>query len=389
MFKSWAVTALHMPPIDGAPDAPTFDSNTSLTPGEQAYISSRGADTSGFQPGAGAGAGGPGPDPDKTPPAAAASPPGADQGAEEDDDGDDFEPAGGPAGPVRGPNGQFVKREAFLRVKGKAKAAVTEARAATEGLQQANAKLTTIEQRVAALLDGGVDINQLVSALKAHAQQPPAAAPAAPAQPAAEAKPPIKPEDDIFAFMEQLQGTVQQLQQETKAQKEAREAHEANARRLQTFQQDALAFAAKTPDFPAAYSHLANARGSQLKLMGYTDDQVKAQLEKEELAAVDLAIQRGVSPSQFLYDYAKSFGYAPKAAAPAAPAADRQLQQINDGQRASQTLTGGGTTPAAALSGSELVQKLVQMEQKEFDAFRAKFIAEKGKPAWVQQTGLG
>jgi len=375
MLKNWFALALYAPADGTAGDVPAMDMNTTLSDAERAYISSRGTDMTAFSGD---------PEPPKEPPPAAAGAAPGEPAAEPEDDEADFEPAGNVQ---RDANGRFVKREAFLRVKGKAKAA-------TEQVAQVSQRMETLEQRVGSLLQGGVDVPALIEALRKHEKAAPAAA-AAPAAPAAPVAPP-KPEEDIFAAFEHLSQTVQGMVQETQAQKQQREAIEAKQQMLSKFQQDAVQFVAKTPDFPAAYSHLAQTRARQLELMGLPPDQVQQRLQDEENQAVALAFQRGISPSQLLYDYAKTFGYTPAApgAQPGGQAqaatADRKIAQINAGQRATASLTGGGTTPApAAASGAELVQKLVAMEQKEFEAFRSKFIAEKGRETWRQQTGLG
>lgn len=96
-------------------------------------------------------------------------------------------------------------------------------------------------------------------------------------------------------------------------------------------------FAKATPDFPDAYTHIRNARTSDLRAFGLTDDKIQQAMFQEEAILAQNAIRQGKNPAEVIYDMAKRHGYVAKAAAtPAAP--DAKLAAVQQAQNASKTL---------------------------------------------------
>lgn len=74
-------------------------------------------------------------------------------------------------------------------------------------------------------------------------------------------------------------------------------------------------FSKTTADYPDALNHLRNVRGQQLRMLfpQATDEQIRAQIGREELSAAAQILQAGGNPAEFAYKYAQTYGYAPKA----------------------------------------------------------------------------
>lgn len=98
-------------------------------------------------------------------------------------------------------------------------------------------------------------------------------------------------------------------------------------------------FTKTTPDFPDAYTHLRNLKSADLRVYGYTEDQIKQALFQEEAAIADKAIQNGKNPAEVIYEMAKRHGYATRATGPATPTSpDTKLTNIAAAQAAAKTL---------------------------------------------------
>lgn len=114
-------------------------------------------------------------------------------------------------------------------------------------------------------------------------------------------------------------------------------------------------FAAKTADYNDALAHVRTVRGNQLRLLApqATDAQIMQQIGREELGAAHQVISSGGNPAEFAYNYAKTMGYVPKAAAngaaggmqAAAQNTQNSLQQApadKPDKNAVRTMGGGG-----------------------------------------------
>jgi hypothetical protein len=96
--------------------------------------------------------------------------------------------------------------------------------------------------------------------------------------------------------------------------------------------QDMKAVYEKTvPDFADAYSHIRNVRMEDLRSVGVNEADIPKILLQDELNISQAAIQRGKNPAEEMYNMAKRYGYASKAAH---IAPDQKLANIAKGQQA-------------------------------------------------------
>jgi len=216
--------------------------------------------------------------------------------------------------------------------------------------------------------------------LLSEAMQRPAPAAAQPAQVAEPEKVP-DPNEDIFGYVKHLEAQLAKVasghEQMTQAQKQ--QAEEAQAERehqavVSSYQQDVARFAQAEPAFAEGYQFLIQGRIAELKHFGATDAEAVQAVQADELALIQAARAKGVSPAEHVYAMAKLRGFAPKPASPAAPAAPAETP----GERAARTaagqagpglsLSGAGGSPA----GEVTMEMLASMSEADFEAYAAK-----------------
>src|ERR1700730_17359025 len=87
--------------------------------------------------------------------------------------------------------------------------------------------------------------------------------------------PPERPfptvEEDIFGVVRNTTDTVAEIQRRLQADDEQKRADGERSNLINAYRMDAAQFAAKTPDFQAAYNHLMNSRAAELQAIGYDD----------------------------------------------------------------------------------------------------------------------
>jgi len=159
-------------------------------------------------------------------------------------------------------------------------------------------------------------------------------------------------------FIEDPKGYIDAKEQEVR--EALKELRETNAKRAEADQQQQQlqtlytsiasheqAFASANPDYQDAINHVRAVRANQLKMMfpDATDAQIQQQIGREELGGAHQVLQRGGNPAEFAYNYAKTLGYAKKAAPAAAngAAAAAQPQAPKPDKDAVRTLGGGGS----------------------------------------------
>lgn len=195
------------------------------------------------------------------------------------------------------------------------------------------------------------------------------------------------PEQDIFGYAKYLAAeleTLKNTQQATQA--ETAEQRQTTAI-VTAYQRDAAGFESKQPDFKDAYNFLIGLRKTQLEAQRYSPEEVNKWLHVEEMNLVQRAFEGKTSPSADIYNLAKSMGYAPKTAAPAAQAAPAaaakpapaaplaavpsvtdEIDRIKAGKAASMSLSNGGGSAGEELS----LEWLANAPLKEFEAFMDK-----------------
>lgn len=203
------------------------------------------------------------------------------------------------------------------------------------------------------------------------------------------------PEQDIFGYAKYLAAELEALKtSHTATQAETHEQRQ-TAAVISNYQRDAATFESKQPDFKEAYNFLIGLRKTQLEAQRYSPEEVNKWLHVEEMNLVQRAFEGKTSPSQDIYNLAKSMGYAQKApaavaqAAPAAQAAQAapataakpapaapltapsvtdEIDRIKAGKAASISLSNGGGGGAEEMS----LEWLANAPLKEFQAFMDK-----------------
>jgi hypothetical protein len=197
------------------------------------------------------------------------------------------------------------------------------------------------------------------------------------------------PEQDIFGYAKYLAAELEALKtSHTTAQAETAEQRQ-TAAVITSYQRDAANFESKQPDFKEAYNFLIGLRKTQLEAQRYSPEEVNKWLHVEEMNLVQRAFEGKTSPSQDIYNLAKSMGYAPKVAAQATPAAQAaptaaakpapaapltapsvtdEIDRIKAGKAASISLSNGGGSAGEELS----LEWLARAPDKEFAAFMDK-----------------
>jgi hypothetical protein len=317
----------------------------SLSPAESAYMKSGGTDTAGLEQEYSAGETSQ-PAPEGQAPAGTAAAPDttpADGAGDDIDLETDTLITVGPDGKPRGKNGQFVPHQAFHAVREKYKATRSE-------LQNYQEKFARADERLA-LLNGVLAGNQPAAAAAADDNTPP------------------DPEKDIFGYVKWQAKQIERLSNELKTGSERQQSSEQERAFKSTYVADAMAFHKSTPEFKDAYAHLINGRDKELALMGMADQKQRAAfIAKEEKAIVEQALQRGVSPSQMLFQLAQSRGFTPKPAA--APQSDiaAKIENVKRSQAASASLTGTGGSAGEGLTAAALAD----MSEAEFESVMSK-----------------
>ena len=272
-------------------------------------------------------------------------------------EGDGAKPAGGEAAakPGDGKSGKggndFVPLATFLEEKNGRKALATQLQDAQREIAEFRGKFAIIDKLKLAGGEGD--------------PQAPAAPPAV--------------EDDIFGAVKHIGETVAQMQKRVDDEKAAKETADKAVAEQKVFVDNYTKacdeFEKTTPDFKAAYNFLLNSRAAELKAIGYdTPETLHQALIADEFGIAQMALQRGKSPAQMLYDLANQRGYkkasadAPKPGAGEEAAAEK-LARIERGQAEHKSLSNTGGS-----SGDQemTAEALIAMSAEEFEAWTSK-----------------
>lgn len=158
------------------------------------------------------------------------------------------------------------------------------------------------------------------------------------------------PKGYIDAKEKQFQEAVKKLSESDTKRAEAEQQQQQLQQLIGTVSAHESAFVAKTPDYQEALSHMRTVRSNQLRMLfpQANDQQIQAQIGREELAGAHQILQSGGNPAEFAYNYAKTLGYTPKQAQTAAitaalgNGAAQPEQQEKPDKDAVRTLGGGG-----------------------------------------------
>lgn len=191
----------------------------------------------------------------------------------------------------------------------------------------------------------------------------------------------IDPETDPIAALKE----VRAYQQQQREQGERQQQEQAFVSRVQSHEAD---FAAATPDYAAAITHLREHRANEIigiaKALNkpLTQEMLGAQLRHEALATANDALQAGMNPGEFYYKLAQARGYALKADPPPPPpkveepdpvvskASNETIDRITRGQKAA-SIRGGGDPPDN--DGELSLEAIGKLDGAAFDKAMEKF----------------
>lgn len=171
------------------------------------------------------------------------------------------------------------------------------------------------------------------------------------------------PEEDIFGAV----NAIKQKLEATEAEKKAAAEHTTF---VNSYKADAQKFIATAPDYMDAYNHLLSSRAAELQAIGYEGEELGRALQADEIAIAQMAMSKGKSPAEMLYNLAKQRGYTKKEAAAAAaaapPAGIEKLETIERGQAANKSLSNTGGN---AGDQDMTAERLMSMPMDEFEAW--------------------
>lgn len=193
-----------------------------------------------------------------------------------------------------------------------------------------------------------------------------------------------KPEDDIPDDNDPV-AIVNWAKKELLARKQ-READEAQQRETQTREQQEwervyndvnsryTASAQSDPTIVEAHNALRKSLGEELtEVYGYSQQQALQELQRIENQHIAVVAQNGWDIGDYIKKLARTRGWAPKPAEPAAPDPQREMQAIAKREEARQaSISLGKTGGAAAEIGKVTPQQLADMSDEEFAAYKEK-----------------
>lgn len=131
---------------------------------------------------------------------------------------------------------------------------------------------------------------------------------------------------------------------------------------MQAVQSQAAAFSKETPDYGDAFAFIHDRRVKEYEVLGVPAEEWEARFNQESVQFAALAMQQGKNPAEMVYKMAGAWGYAKTQAK---PTADTEIERLQAGQTAAQTLSRGG-------AGEESVLKKIEdMTDDEFDKYFA------------------
>lgn len=172
---------------------------------------------------------------------------------------------------------------------------------------------------------------------------------------------PPSPQEDIFGAVEAINKKLEASEAEKKAAAE-------HTTFVTNYKADAQKFIGTTPDYMDAYNHLLQSRAAELQAIGYEGEELGRALQADEIAIAQMAMSKGKSPAEMLYNLAKQRGYAKKEAAPApaVPTGAEKLDAIERAQAANKSLSNTGGN-----SGDQdmTAERLLSMPIDEFESW--------------------
>jgi hypothetical protein len=196
----------------------------------------------------------------------------------------------------------------------------------------------------------------------------------------------IDPQTDIVAAFDQQKRRAEFNRRMVETDRHARSEHQAEVARVNAYVSDVQRICNEQatkgevveiggkaiPVYAAAYKHLVNLRHAQLEAVGVADKATREQIiGDEEKQIVSDAAKAKRSPAEAIYKLALASGFtvpAKKSADNGASPAEKNLQRVNDGMKATKSLSSAGGAAYGGLTTSQIVN----MNDDEFAAFASK-----------------
>jgi myosin heavy subunit len=188
-------------------------------------------------------------------------------------------------------------------------------------------------------------------------------------------KGPPDPNEDIFAYSkwqaEQLQKLEAKVNERETAETQSREAQEYEQKVWEHWNQSAAQYKTENADFDNAVKWMSETRVKQLQALAplnprlQSDAGITQQINTELKEIVVAAAQAQISPAQYIYDMAKSWGYTVAPADPGKIELPGKLKGIEQAQQGSRTV--GQASGARAGADEISIDSLAAMPQNEFN----------------------
>lgn len=161
------------------------------------------------------------------------------------------------------------------------------------------------------------------------------------------------PLGNMMHQLKQVNSAITNLETQTAAQRQQAEMQKQMSEFVSSVQAAKAEFIKTAPDFDAAYNHIRTIRAADLQALGASEAEVKQTLLQDEFRLSEAALQRGKNPAEEMYNMAKRYGYAPKAATPAAATVppSQKMEQIKAGTAADHQLGKAGHEANLTLDG--------------------------------------
>lgn len=173
---------------------------------------------------------------------------------------------------------------------------------------------------------------------------------------------------------QQLQALFQAEQQRQQQINQAQQQERQFAQLSSTVDDYEAEFTAAHPDYHEATDHMLAVQQQLLTEAGWPVEAAKEQVSLWSQAVARQAIQAGKDPAKWAYENAQRMGYVPAAKrAGSGVSGSDKIANIQAGQKAAQTLSGGGTAPR---SGGPSLKEIAGLEGAAFDKAFDKFLRD-------------
>lgn len=209
-------------------------------------------------------------------------------------------------------------------------------------------------------------------------------------QPQPEAPPPDRNVDPL-GYMEWMDKRLSAAEQANRQHQEFLQRQHFEVQIEQAGRQAAQAFMQEEPQYPDAFQYLMQNRRAELMAYGANEQQANAAIQQEIQATIYRAVQAGQNPAAWAFAAAKTRGWKPKDAAPAAtpPAPAPAPQQpalpsppVPSKAEAAVSLPAGGRPQPGRVSAEQAANGSWDDFQKHFQEMEVSARGGKGRSVW-------